>query len=377
MRHLPGATSKGTRVIGSSNQSPLLVEDVVTALTGEVAPGPSARAALRERMQRATQEFDERTAEAFARMLFQSLSENPTDMRQLEALVILGLAHPRVLDRHRISLDKEGERLLFLLERAGEMERAESLSELLADRLVVEEFAVGASAPATKIDPAERIERYLRKADEASAAGRTREAIACLEEVRALDPGRRDVLRIIRDLRSRRRVRRWRLLHGLKYCVVITLVGLAVYGVWHREQAVRHAYAALPPLAGEDLPALRARIGAIDAFLDEELAWFGMASALQERNGLQHRARLLQVQSDSVVRDSKLMLQDRTVEAEAARTRGLMYARQERFAEAEADLRLALELAPPKWEHRKQVEVDLKAIRTYVNERVPAEEPSR
>lgn len=364
-------------MIGTSTKNPLIVEDVVTALTGEVAPGPNARAALRDRMQRATQEFDERTAEAFARALFESLSENPTDVRQLEALVILGLAHPQVLERFRISLDKEGERLGFLLERAGATERAESLRELLADRLTVEEVTTAAPVANVKSDPSGLIERYLRQADEAANAGRTREAIACLEEVRALDPRRRDVVRLIRDLRARRRVRKWQFLRAAKVLGLLGLVGLAGYGVYWRELHVRELYGALPVLAGDDAAAVRARIGAIENFIAEQHAWFAMPDALAEQRALEERLRRLTARSDAIAAEQRKQLADQVIEAEAARDRGLLFAKQGKFVEAVGDFELALKLAPRAWEHERRVRTDLDAIRAFLAQRDPAEERSR
>ncbi|MBK7874599.1 MAG: tetratricopeptide repeat protein [Planctomycetes bacterium] len=349
----------------ANTRSPLIVEDVVTALTGDVASGPSARTALKDRMRRATTEFDERTAEAFARALLDSLTQNPTDPRQLEALVILGLAHPHVLERHRISLDKEAERLAFLLERAGEVERAESLQDMLADRLTVEEVATGEAPTKQRADHDQLVERYLRQADEAALAGRTREAIACLQEIHALQPGRRDVTRMIRELRARRKVRRWKLLRGLRWVGVLGLVALAAWGVWQRELHVREEFAALPPARGEDVAALRARLVAIDELVQGQIAWFGMGDALREKQAIEERLRRLADRVDAVKHDENMQTQERLQEADAARVRGLMYAQQGKFDEALKDLRLALQLAPANWEHARRVKADLEAIEAF------------
>ncbi len=92
-----------------NNDEHLLVEDVVNALTGgDLQRDEESVDDLRERMEGAATEFDERTAFAFGRALLDSLCEDPGNLRQLEALLILGLAHPDVLERHRISLAVEG-----------------------------------------------------------------------------------------------------------------------------------------------------------------------------------------------------------------------------------------------------------------------------
>lgn len=364
-------------MIAPNTRSPLIVEDVVTALTGEVASGPSARTALKDQMSRATREFDDRTAEAFARALFDSLTQNPTDLRQLEALVILGLAHPQVLARYRISLDKEGERLGFLLERAGELERAETLREMLSDRLAVEEIRTEAQAPAPRVDHAQLVERYLRQADEAAHAGRTREAIACLKEVQTLEPGRRDVTQMIRELRSRRKVRRWRFVRGLKLAGLVGLIVLAAYGVWQRELRVRAGYAELTPLRGDDAAAVQARLDAVEGYLASERVWFGMGAALMEERALTERLQRIVARAEAGRHDQKMQLQERLEAADAARTRGLMHAQQGRFDEAVADLRLALQYAPANWEHERRVRADLEAIEAFKSRPEPTGDRTR
>ena len=51
----------------------------------------------------------------------------------LEALLVLGLAHPEVFERHRISMPQEGRRFAILLERAGNPQRAEDMLRLLLE----------------------------------------------------------------------------------------------------------------------------------------------------------------------------------------------------------------------------------------------------
>lgn len=344
----------------------MIVEDVVTALTGDVASGPGARAAIRSRMQRAADEFNERTAEAFARALLDSLTQNPTDLRQIEALIILGIAHPGILERHRISLDHEAERLLFLLERAGETERAETMREVLADRLTVEEVSETEAPQATpKADRQELIERHLRQADEAAQGGRTREAIACLREVLALEPGRRDVTRLLRDLRQHQTDRKKRIGRGIKVVLGVLVVGAAAYGVWLREQAVRTRYLDIPSGKGDDPVSLRARAGAIDELIASERFWFAMKDALEEKGRIEAQLRRRTEESEKERHEAAMALEERVQTADAARVRGLMYAQQGKFDLALADFRQALELAPKGWEHRKRVQADLAAIEAF------------
>lgn len=349
----------------STQKSPVIVEDVVASLTGEVGSGPGERTALRTRMQRATDEFDVRTAEAFARALLDSLTQNPTDLRQLEALVILGISHPEILETHRISLEKESDRLIFLLERAGENERAATLREMLDDRLAVQEVVDAPSPAAAPEGRAELVERYLRQADEATLSGRRREAIACLQEVLALEPGRREVARMLRDLRSRKSARAWKFLHALKLLALVGLVGALAWGVWQREEHVRSKFALLAHASDEDAAALNARLTAIDDLIGEEYVWFGMGDALLEKRRIESQLRRLGDRASSVRHDVTVQSEERLQNAEAARLRGLMYAQQGKFEQAEADLKLALEFAPKGWEHEHRVAADLAAIEAF------------
>lgn len=356
----------------------MIVEDVVTALTGDVASGPGARAAIRSRMQRAADEFNERTAEAFARALLDSLTQNPTDLRQIEALIILGIAHPGILERHRISLDHEAERLLFLLERAGETERAETMREVLADRLTIEEVPdTEAPQAAPKADRQELIERHLRQADEAAQSGRTKEAIACLREVLALEPGRRDVTRLLRDLRQAQKDRKKRLGRGLKTMLVVIALGAAAYGVWMREESVRSRYLDIPPAKGDDPASLRARASAIEDLIASERFWFSMKDALEDKGRIEAQLRRRTEESEKERHEAAMVLEERVQNADAARVRGLMYAQQGKFDLALADFRQALELAPKGWEHRKRVQADLAAIEAFKAQPKRAGENSR
>lgn len=349
----------------STHRNPVIVEDVVVSLTGEVGDGPGERSALRDRMQRATEEFDVRTAEAFARALLDSLTQNPTDLRQLEALVILGISHPEVLETHRISLEKESDRLVFLLERAGETERAATLREMLDDRLTVEEVAASPAASSAPEARSELVERYLRQADEATLAGRRREAIACLQEVLALDPGRREVARMLRDLRSRKSVRAWKFLHALKLLAIVGLLGALAWGVWQREEHVRSKYSMLAYSNDEDAASLNARLAAIDDLIREEYVWFGMGHALLEKRRIEAQLRRLGDRASSTRHEVTVHSEERLQNAEAARLRGLMYAQQGKFEQASADLKLALEFAPKGWEHAHRVAADLAAIEAF------------
>jgi tetratricopeptide (TPR) repeat protein len=354
----------------ASTKSPVIVEDVVTALTGDVASGPDARQALRERMQRATSEFNTRTAEAFARALLESLTQNPDDLRQLEALVILGCAHPDVLAHHRISLHTEAERLIVLLEQAQELERADTVRELLAESATVHQVETPAAKPANAREPGserrERVELCLRRADECIAAGRKREAIAALQEVMGLEPGRRDVARMIRDLRSSSRRRNWYIGRTLKTLAVLLVVGGAVAFAYLREMDVREQYGQLDRTRSGNEHAVQARLDAIDDFIATHHFWLGMTDALTDKARLEEQLRSLAQQQQKVKFEQKVAVEELALHADAARTRALMYAQKGQFELALVDFREALKSAPANWEYRQRVQADLAAIEAFL-----------
>lgn len=345
----------------------LFVDDVVAALTGAVDTRGDARSALKAQMQRATDEFDQRTAEAFARALLESLCEEPIDLRKLEALLILGLAHPSVLDRHRISLAVEGRRLAAMLEHKGEIERARVLLDVVAQH---ESGALTQAAPeAPSVAPAateEDIQRYLAVAEKAASRGRTNEAIRALQEVVALDRNRRDVARMIRDLRFAEKDRRVRFMRRLKSFAILCLIcGLVAGAVW-RERLLAERFAALPAHVEGDRASVQRRLDAIDAFVASQRLWIGLPDALRETTVLRTElTRLDEAQArrkheEAVVRSRAFDL------CEAARTRGLALAQEGKFEAALVDLKQSLTLADPAWAHRGEVQSNIDAIENWL-----------
>ena len=244
------------------------VAHVLRAVTGglDVDLDPQA---LSGRMESAAEEFDRRTATAFCEALLDQLGDDPGNVRLLEALVILGLAHPAVLSRARISLAVEGRRLAILLERGGEPERARALLEFLAaklpgERTIDQELAALLRRTGGTED---LVERYLDRAHASVERGRIGEAIPWLQEVLLLDRTRRDVARMIRDLRygeaararSSRRRTRWAV--GLATVTALATVGVA----WNQDATTR--FDRLPSAASGDRCAWT-RFGATAPFGD-------------------------------------------------------------------------------------------------------------
>ncbi len=354
------------------------VAHVLRAVTGglDVDLDPQA---LSGRMESAAEEFDRRTATAFCEALLDQLGDDPGNVRLLEALVILGLAHPAVLSRARISLAVEGRRLAILLERGGEPERARALLEFLAaklpgERTIDQELAALLRRTGGTED---LVERYLDRAHAAIERGRIGEAIPWLQEVLLLDRTRRDVARMIRDLRygeaarvrSSRRSTRWAV--GLATVTALATVGVA----WNQDATTR--FDALPSAASGDRSALEQRLTALDRLAETRPLWLGSSRVDAERAELQaglaeldERARVQEVREE---RRGAEQLE----EAEAHRVRGLALADSMRLTEALAAFEASLQIAPADWSHRVQVETDADALREHLRGSDPVEGGAR
>lgn len=345
----------------------VFVEDIVTALTGPVDATGHATTALKDQMRRAADEFDQRTAEAFARALLESLCAETVDLRRLEALLILGLAHPTILDRHRISLQTEGKRLAAMLVAQGQLERARCLIEVLEQRLGGGDPLDGSGDGNGVVRPEveAEIETYLKRADQCAALGRNAEAIRWLQEIVTLDRNRRDVARMIRDLRWSEKERQERNVKRIKVAGVLLVVAALLAGVFVRESYIETAYRDLP-VPGTDLPGLRERLASLDALVAGHKLWFGMGTVLREQTQLGREISNREAAESESARKAALEIARRAEDAESARARGMQLAQQGHFEEALADLRQSLQLADPSWPDRAQVQANVEAIEAWM-----------
>ena len=350
----------------NSLDRPLFVEDVITAITGGIGGVPAR--SLRSSMERAAVEFDERTAEAFARALFSELSQNPQDLLGLESLIILGLAHPRILARHGISLETEGRRLAVVLERGGQSTRAQQILDMLSQNLPQQVPDPAAAVVAEDAQVAERvasIESLLREADQCIARGRRKEAIAKLQQILKLDRDRFDVARMIRDLRREQEGRRSSFATMAKIVLSMAIVGGLGYLLVQREQRVRDRWEALPQAVGRDTKALQARLDSIESLLAQEHYWGGVFGAWRERDELRLQIQHNQEEAARAERAAALQKAERLQQAEDVRLRGMLSVKGGHFEEALADLRQALELGGESWEQRARVQRDISAIEAW------------
>ncbi len=312
----------------------IIVEDVVSALTG--VTDSVSDDDLRTRMERAAAEFDKRTADAFGRALLDSLTDDPGNLRQLEALLILGLAHPDVLNKNRISLAVEGRRLAVLLERSGEVDRARGVLELLANRLpeerTIDHELAGILRRSGNTD--ELVERYLRRAERAVEDGNIAEAIPWLQEILLLDRTRRDVARMIRDLRYQeadRDARNSRRARVLFFILMFSAVCTAVVG---REWKIHREYESVVAVDADDPNTLYQRKAQIEDLIADRRIWVGLFKATAERDSLRERIGQYEIERAATMEREAKEREKVLGMAEQARLRGLMFSERGEFERA-------------------------------------------
>lgn len=344
-----------------TEQETVNVEAVIASLC---AAHLNPRAELRALIERAAKELDAETAEEWCAALIGHLTEQQADASVLEALLVLGLAYPEVFERHRISMPQEGRRLAVLLEKSGDVERAQSLLELLVERHPRDRsLASELSAVMRRSGSLGRlVERHLSRAEEAMRGGFRSEAIRWLREVLALEPNRRDVARMIRDLRFEQQQIRDAWKKWLKLSLGVAGGALLVAAAWWRESKIDSAYAALPAAAPGDVESQRVRLAELDGLIESSPLWLGLWSAGRERAEL--RSVVDRVDSLRAAETARLA-QERArtlILAESERSRANEYAQQYEFDLALEHFSNSLSHAPQDWEHRAQVERDIAAL---------------
>jgi tetratricopeptide (TPR) repeat protein len=341
-----------------------LVDEVVSVLTNPPSGEDGVVMGLKDQLQRAADEYDKRTAEIFGSALVDSLCEDPSDARRLEALLILGLAHPSILDLYQISLVNEGRRLCVLLENQGEEERARGFLEVLAVRIpdnreLQQDLA---SMMRRSGDVGELVDRCLKRAEEAVESGRPMDAIPWLQEVLLHDQTRRDVARMIRDLRyqemgelayTRKRNRMMGIVVGM--CMILGALGV-------REVKLAAEFDSMPQAGLNDSAAINERIRGIDTMLASNRFWAGMFSAVGERNDLRARQDLLSAKEAREERRTQDDTSERHLQAESLRLKAIEAVRGHDYSEAKILFQRALSQGPDDWTHSKRILLNIAAI---------------
>ncbi len=357
---------RSTLSLNAATETNEFIDDVVVALIGSTADGERPFE-LPQQVERAKADLDEATAESFGAALVSSLCSESSNLSLLEALLILGMAHPQVARRHRVDLVTEGKRFAMLLERGNQAGRARHVLESLAQHLPEERSLDHELAGIMRRngDVEELIDRYLARADECVASRQPLDAVPWLQEVLLLDRTRRDVARMIRDLRFCEEERKGKQSKRNAILGVVVLISMLISAAFVRENSIRSEIAALPSGDPDDLASLTGRLEGIESILQDKRVWFGMYGAISETHRLTSDLARLQVKLAREQREANRLAEQRADLAEAARERGLMLARRGEFDAALRDLRHSLELTTEDWEHRTRVLADVAAIETH------------
>lgn len=330
----------------------------------EAVGADGSRADFKELVGKASQLFDDDLAAARCEALFERLSADASDTPALELLVILTLARPVLVERLRLPVSQEGRRLAVLLERGGDPQRAQAVLELLlartpSDRLIERELS---SLMRRNGNLARLVERHLGRADECVRDGRRDEAVRWLREVLMLDPQRRDVARMIRDLNYADVERRGAWRKGLKVASTSLLCLSALTGVVWREIDIDARFERIPPATSGDLGAMQARLSALDQLVDESPLWMGLFRASRERATL--REQVERLRAEQAERDAK-QAQARalaTTLADSQYALARLAAQSYEFDEMRVRLEAALSYAPSDWPERAQIVRELAAL---------------
>lgn len=342
-------------------------EEIVAALTGPLDERGEHEASIAEMVERAACDLDRRVASECGRVLGDCVFQEHPRTRELEALVIVGIAHPRVFRKFGLSVSSEGRRLALMLENEGRSERARELLELLAQRLPEDREVQRDLASLMRRNGGvdQFIERCLQRAEREAKAGRFMESISCLQEVLLHDQGRRDVARMIRDLRyeemgTRERRRRRARLVSLACLLVLLVAALAI-----RELSVRQGFRDIPSASG-DAASIRRRIAALDSFRDEHVFWSGYFACEEERLALQRQADAITAREADQERERIRQLQQRVGMAETARVKGVEAVERNDMTEALQQFRSALELCTDDWKYKQRVASDVAALEKWL-----------
>ncbi|MFT4646928.1 MAG: tetratricopeptide (TPR) repeat protein [Glaciecola sp.] len=355
---------KKTPVTLSSTKHNLVIEDVISALYADgVEGGPQGN--LRTQVRRVHVELSRRKASAFTKKLLNSLTVSPDELVHLEALVMLGFAHPDVARKHHIALAKEGRRLGVLLEKAGRTERAKEIFELLCeyaptDRTMEIELA---GVMRRSGDTAELIERYMERAQEHMAKGESKEALPWLQEVLALERSRKDVSAMIRDVRHDQHQRVTASRSNRRFAVVFLLVLGAAAGIGYRERDLHRSYLELPSVDEAIASSITARLGSLQLFQVEHPYWLGKSRVEREIAELTEKGRVIMRLAVEAQQALTRELAAKTFEADDFRRMGLESSDRGSFSEARGHFELALQAAPEGWPHTDSLTRDVNAIR--------------
>lgn len=345
----------------------LIVRDATLAINGAADKRADPREHLRSRIADVAT-MDPRTAEECMEVLNSAASGEQADPEVLEALIIVGLAHPALATGMSISPVNAGRRLAVRLERGGQIERTLALLEvLLASFPGQDSLERDLGAVMRRQGMVQNlVERYFDRAQKLIREGRHEESIKWLQEVLQLDRSRKDAARLIRDLRfrakshDRHKAVRWKFVMG-----ALTL-SLGVSFLALREIRVREQFDAMPEATENNLASLRRRLTDLDAFAAQHPVWHGGFAVVKERAKLRVVVERLEEQERNEKEAQEQRDLERLENARLARARGLMKAADGDFPGAITEFEQALQLGGEDWPPRAEVERQIQAIRAHL-----------
>lgn len=345
----------------------LIVRDAALAINGAQEKRAEPRAHLAARI-REVARMDERTAEECVEVLGSVASGEGADPEVLEALLVVALAQPGLAERLSMPTLATGRRLAAALERRSDIDSALAVFEVLAKHF-----------PGTESLERERIQlerrqgtvedlvrRYFERAKKLLREGRTSEAAGWLREVQQLDPGRKDALRLLRDLRFKTGNRGQKKSGRMPALFFVALLALGgSYGVL-REARLMREHRALPTAAGDNSVALKRRLGELERFIARNPVWHGAFQAVSERSTLRVQVSVLEEQEHEARMAAERAESERLEAAELLRRQGEIYVQAGDLARAQEFLRRALERGGPGWSEFDRVSLDIADIESAI-----------
>jgi tetratricopeptide (TPR) repeat protein len=276
-----------------------------------------------------------------------------------------------VLRKNQISIAVEGRRLAILLERAGELDRARGVLELLAQHLPEERTIDHELAGILRRsgNTEELVERYLQRAELSVEQGNVSDAIPWLQEVLLLDRTRRDVARMIRDLRYQESERLVRNKRRNRMLGVLVLLSCAITAVAAREYNVSREFKTLPPSRPGDVASIQMRLAGLDDFITDKWVWMGLFDAVKQREKLRDEIVEIERKHKRTMEEEAETRQRLFEMVEAARMRGLRHVERDELEEGLADFKRALRMSTPEWEHRDRVVADIAALQQHLGKK--------
>ncbi|MAB79066.1 MAG: hypothetical protein CMJ89_06895 [Planctomycetes bacterium] len=288
----------------------------------------------------------------------------------LEALILIAIAHESIGARMGLTPASTGRRLAARFERAGKAENALGLLEFLVEELPGEPFIERDLAAVMRRQGVVRdlADRYFERAKSLIREGRAEEAMGWLRETLQIDRSRKDVVRLIRDLRfqehalAQSRQVRWR------FVAMALAVSLGLSFIIIREVRLLDQYRQIPEAVPGNPHSTEERLVVLESFIKANPAWHRAFHVLQERSTLRIETDRIEELRNELQQREDQKTGERLLSAEAAMYRGMTLSDGTEWRSALDEFKKALEWGGENWEHREQVQRDVEAIAEFLRE---------